>query len=73
MCMKKKLMDIDELIKLKFEYISECHNNASICVTRKSRDKVYKLLKKRYGIVGRDKMVVLKKINNMIKGNKKVN
>ena len=65
--MKTKNIDKSEVARLKFEYLSECHNNNSICITTKKSDRIYKLIKKKFGITGRDPKVVMKKMDKLIK------
>ena len=65
--MKKKQIDRDELMRLKFEYYSETLWNNSLNGKKKPVYKVYKLLKTKYGIVGRDYGVVTGKIDKMLK------
>ena len=65
--MKTKNVDKNELMRLKFEYHSETLWNNSYGGKKKPVYKVYKLLKSKYGIVGRDYEVVVNKIDKLIR------
>jgi len=65
--MKPKNIDKSELMRLKFEYYSEILWNNSLGGKKKPVNKVYKLLKSKYGIVGRDIDSVYGKIDKLIK------
>lgn len=68
--MKKMILGIDELLLLKHSYIAECNWNESLGGKKKPMDRYRKQLRK-YGIVGRDKLVITKKIDQLINKIKK--
>lgn len=63
----KTQVDKVELFRLKFAYHSEVLWNRNILINKKVSDKVYKVLKKKYGITGRTPEVVMGKIDKLLK------